>query len=112
MGQDAQERKHRWKQIHRERATIWKRSGHARFFDNRIRYRQESFDDESLCSEGVAIESLGDGKSLLKTPFFKNGELQKIEKDITGVQKLTIKTMPKESINCAHVDILNPVLMP
>ena len=69
-------------------------------------------DDESLCNEGVAIELLGDGKSLLKTPFFKNGELQKIEKDITGVQKLTIKTTPKESINCAHIDILNPVLMP
>ena len=69
-------------------------------------------DDESLCSEGVAIEILGDGKTLTKTPFFKNGELQKIETDITGVQKLTIKTTPKESINCAHIDILNPVLMP
>ena len=69
-------------------------------------------DDESLCSEGVAIEILGDGKTLTKTPFFKNGELQKIEADITGVQKLTIKTIPKESINCTHIDILNPVLMP
>lgn len=69
-------------------------------------------DDESLCSEGVAVEILGDGKTLSKTPYFKNGELQKIEANITGVQKLTIKTIPKESINCAHVDIINPVLIP
>ena len=69
-------------------------------------------DDESLCSEGVAVEVLGDGKTLLKTPFFKNGELQKIERNIAGVQKLTIKSMPKEGINCSHVDIINPVLIP
>ena len=69
-------------------------------------------DDESLCSEGVAVEILGDGKTLSKTPYFRNGELQKIEANITGVQKLTIKTIPKESINCAHVDIINPVLIP
>ena len=69
-------------------------------------------DDESLCSEGVAVEVLGDGKTLLKTPFFKNGELQKIEKNIAGVQKLTIKSMPKNGINCSHVDIINPVLIP
>ena len=69
-------------------------------------------DDESLCSEGVAVEILGDGKTLSKTPYFKNGELQKVEANITGVQKLTIKTIPKESINCAHVDIINPVLIP
>ena len=69
-------------------------------------------DDESLCSEGVAVEVLGDGKTLMKTPFFKNGELQKVEKSIAGVQKLAIKTIPKESINCSHVDIINPVLIP
>ena len=69
-------------------------------------------DDESLCSEGVAVEVLGDGKTLMKTPFFKNGELQKVEKSIAGVQKLAIRTIPKESINCSHVDIINPVLIP
>ena len=69
-------------------------------------------DDESLCSEGVAVEVLGDGKTLMKTPFFKNGELQKVEKSIAGVQKLAIKTIHKESINCSHVDIINPVLIP
>jgi hypothetical protein len=69
-------------------------------------------DDESLCSEGVAVEVFGDGKSLAKTPFFKNGELQKVEANVAGVQKLIIKTFPKEGINCSHVDIINPVLIP
>ena len=69
-------------------------------------------DDESLCSEGVGVEVLGDGKSLAKTPFFQNGELHKVEANVTGVQKLTIKTFPKDGINCSHVDIINPVLIP
>ena len=69
-------------------------------------------DDESLCSEGVGVEVLGDGKSLAKTPFFQNGELHKVEANIAGVQKLTIRSFPKEGINCSHVDIINPVLIP
>ena len=69
-------------------------------------------DDESLCSEGVAVEVLGDGKSLTKTEFFKNGTLQQVEANISGVQKLTIKTFPKEGIDCSHVDIINPALIP
>ena len=69
-------------------------------------------DDESLCSEGVAVEVLGDGVSLAKTPFFKNGQLQEIEANVSGVQKLTLKTMPLKGIDCAHVDIINPVLIP
>ena len=69
-------------------------------------------DDESLCSEGVSVEVIGDGNSLAKTPFFKNGELQKVKANVTGVQKLTIKTRPQKGINCSHVDIINPVLIP
>ena len=69
-------------------------------------------DDESLCSEGVGVEVLGDGKSLAKTPFFRNGELHKVEANIAGVQKLTIRSFPKEGINCSHVDIINPVFIP
>ena len=69
-------------------------------------------DDESLCSEGVAVEVLGDGNSIAKTPFFQNGSVQQVEANISGIQKLTIKTMPKKGINCSHVDIINPVLIP
>ena len=69
-------------------------------------------DDESLCGNGVAVEVLGDGKSLAKTDFFQNGTLQDVVANVTGVKKLTIKTIPKEGIDCTHVDIINPVLVP
>lgn len=68
-------------------------------------------DDESLCGNGVAVEVLGDGKSLAKTDFFQNGILQDVVANVTGVKKLTIKTIPKEGIDCTHVDIINPVLV-
>ena len=68
-------------------------------------------DDESLCGNGVAVEVLGDGKSLAKTDFFQNGTLQDVVANVTGVKKLTIKTIPKEGIDCTHVDIINPVLV-
>ena len=69
-------------------------------------------DDESLCSEGVGVEVIGDGKSLTKTDFFQNGTLLDVEANISGIEKLTIRTYPKEGINCSHVDIINPVLIP
>ena len=69
-------------------------------------------DDESLCGNGVAVEVLGDGKSLAKTDFFQNGTLQDVVANVTGVTKLTIKTIPKDGIDCTHVDIINPVLVP
>jgi hypothetical protein len=69
-------------------------------------------DDESLCGNGVAVEVLGDGNSLAKTDFFQNGTLQDVVANVTGVKKLTIKTIPKEGIDCTHVDIINPVVVP
>ena len=69
-------------------------------------------DDESLCGNGVSVEVLGDGKSLAKTDFFQNGTLQDVVANVTGVKKLTIKTIPKEGIDCTHVDIINPVVVP
>ena len=69
-------------------------------------------DDESLCGNGVAVEVLGDGNSLAKTDFFQNGTLQDVVANVTGVKKLTIKTIPKEGIDCTHVNIINPVLVP
>ena len=69
-------------------------------------------DDESLCSNGVAVEVLGDGKTLAKTDFFQNGTLQDVVANVTGVKKLTIQSIPKEGIDCTHVDIINPVLVP
>ncbi len=69
-------------------------------------------DDESLCGNGVAVEVLGDGNSLAKTDFFQNGTLQDVVANVTGVKKLTLKTIPKEGIDCTHVNIINPVVVP
>ena len=69
-------------------------------------------DDESLCSEGVSVQVLGDGNVLAETPVFKAGSLHTLTANIEGVQKLTLKTTAKGSIDCSHVDFVNPVLIP
>ena len=69
-------------------------------------------DDESLCSEGVSVQVLGDGNVLAETPVFKAGVLHTINTNTEGVQKLTLKTTAKGSIDCSHVDFVNAVLVP
>lgn len=69
-------------------------------------------DDESLCSEGVRVEVWGDSEKLAETPVFKNGILQTITARTEGNSKLTIKTFAIGSIDCSHVDIIQPVLIP
>ena len=69
-------------------------------------------DDESLCSEGVSVQVLGDGNVLAETPVFKAGALHSLNADVAGIQKLTLKTTAKGSIDCSHVDFVNPVLIP
>jgi hypothetical protein len=69
-------------------------------------------DDESLCSEGVAVQILGDGNVLATSPVFQNGIIHTLSANTENVQKLTLKTIPKGSIDCSHVDFVNPVLIP
>ena len=69
-------------------------------------------DDESLCSEGVSVQILGDGNVLAASPVFQNGVIHALSANTEGVQKLTLKTIPKGSIDCSHVDFVHPVLMP
>lgn len=69
-------------------------------------------DDESLCSEGVRVEVWGDSEKLAETPVFKNGILHTLTARTEGNSKLTIKTFPVGSIDCSHVDIIQPVLIP
>jgi hypothetical protein len=69
-------------------------------------------DDESLCSEGVSVQILGDGNVLAESPVFKAGSLHSLTANTEGVQKLTLKTTAKGSIDCSHVDFVNPVLIP
>ncbi|SHH02661.1 NPCBM/NEW2 domain-containing protein [Fibrobacter sp. UWH9] len=69
-------------------------------------------DDESLCSDGVFVEIEGDGKVLNSTPVFTNGTAHTLTVRIEGVQKLTLKSTPKGSKDCTHVDFVNAVLIP
>ena len=69
---------------------------------------QYGLDDESLCSSGVKMQVLGDGKVLAETEFFKAGFLGTLTADIKDIQKLTIKSIANGSIDCDHVDIINP----
>lgn len=65
-------------------------------------------DDESLCSSGVSVQVLGDGNVLATSEIFKPGYLGNFNLDVTGVQLLTIKSIPNGSIDCDHVDFINP----
>ncbi|WP_290734957.1 NPCBM/NEW2 domain-containing protein [Fibrobacter sp. UBA3806] len=69
-------------------------------------------DDESLCSEGVSVQIIGDGNVLATSPVFQNGIIHTLSANTEGVQKLTLKTIPKGSIDCSHVDFVHPVLIP
>ena len=69
-------------------------------------------DDESLCSEGVSVQILGDGNVLATSPVFQNGTILTLSANTEGVQKLTLKTVPKGSIDCSHVDFVHSFLIP
>ena len=69
-------------------------------------------DDESLCSEGVSVQILGDGNVLATSPVFQNGVIHTLSANTEGIQKLTLKTVPKGSIDCSHVDFVHPFLIP
>ena len=69
-------------------------------------------DDESLCSEGVQVEILGDGNVLAQSPVFQNGSVLTLTANVQGVQKLTLKAIPHNGIDCTHVDFVNSVLIP
>lgn len=69
-------------------------------------------DDESLCSEGVSVQIIGDGQVLAASPVFQSGEVHTLTANTEGVQKLVLKTTAKGSIDCSHVDFVHPVLIP
>lgn len=85
-------------------------------FDIEGKYRsfRTSFglDDESLCSEGVHVQIIGDGRILAESPVFQNGSALTLTANTEGVQELTLKAIPKAGIDCSHVDFVNPVLIP
>lgn len=69
-------------------------------------------DDESLCSEGVSVQIIGDGQVLAASPVFQSGVVHTLTANTEGILKLTLKTIAKGSIDCSHVDFVHPVLIP
>ena len=69
-------------------------------------------DEESLCSDGVQVQIIGDDKVLFETKPFSHGHLENVTVNIERVKKLRLNTLPLQTNNCDHIDILNPVLIP
>ncbi len=65
-------------------------------------------DDESLCSDGAILQIFGDGKLLAESEL--HYKQTTIDVNLQGVSKLWIQTLPKESKDCDHVDIVLPLL--
>ena len=69
-------------------------------------------DEETLCSDGVQLQVVADGNTIYDTGRFKLEPLKDIELNVEKVKTLTIKTFSLENMDCDHVDIINPELIP
>ena len=69
-------------------------------------------DEESLCSDGVQLQVLADGKVIFDSGSFSYGKLKSLDLSIENVQVLTLKALPLKNIDCDHVDFINPTLIP
>lgn len=69
-------------------------------------------DEESLCSDGAQLQVIADGNIIFDSGRFNLGNLHTIEVSVENAQNLTIKTFPLDNMDCDHVDIINPVLIP
>ena len=69
-------------------------------------------DEESLCSDGAKIQLLADGNTIFDSGRFSYGTLKNIEVSVENVQTLVIKTLSLEEMDCDHIDLVNPALIP
>ena len=69
-------------------------------------------DEESLCSDGAELQIFADGNKVYDSGKFSYETLHTAELNIENVQTLTLKTLSLENIDCDHVDIVNPALIP
>lgn len=92
---------------HAESETVYK-------VDRKYSSFRTSFglDDESLCSEGIYVQIIGDGKVLAQSQVFQNGAVHTLTANIQDVETLTLKSLAKDGIDCAHVDFVNSILIP
>ena len=69
-------------------------------------------DEESLCSDGVQLQIVADGKVIYDSGRFVLASLKNIELNVEKVNTLTLVTNSYEDKDCDHVDIVNPALIP
>lgn len=69
-------------------------------------------DEESLCSDGVQLQIIADGNVIHDSGRFALGNLKVAEVSVENVKTLTIMTNSFEDMDCDHVDIINPALIP
>ena len=69
-------------------------------------------DEESLCSDGVQLQVVADGKVIYDSGRFVLAPLKNIELNVEKVNTLTLVTNSYEDKDCDHVDIVNPALIP
>ena len=69
-------------------------------------------DEESLCSDGVQLQIIADGNVIHDSGRFALGNLKVAEVSVENVKTLVIKTNSYEDMDCDHVDIINPALIP
>jgi hypothetical protein len=85
-------------------------------FDVRKMFKQFSalvgLDDESLCSDGIKIRVVGDGKVLFESEKILSQQLVSVEVPISGIETLSLESDALETNNCDHLDIINPMLLP
>ena len=93
--------------IHASSETVFKIDGKFKTF--RANY---SLDEESLCSDGAKLQVIADGKIVFESENFSYGKLNLLNANIENAQTLTIKTLSLESMDCDHVDLINPALIP
>ncbi len=69
-------------------------------------------DEESLCSDGIRYQVLGDGKTLYQSGTVSLSRSDSLDISVLGVNELSFITDTLSSKDCDHVDILLPTLYP
>lgn len=69
-------------------------------------------DDESLCSDGVKIRIVGDGRTLYESDTLHLQQALPVSIPVQGINDFHIQSDALANNNCDHIDIIQPTLFP
>ena len=69
-------------------------------------------DDESLCSDGVKIRIVGDGKTLYESDTLHLQQILPVDIPVQGITDFHIESDALANNQCDHIDIIQPTLFP